>query len=221
MTGSVGPDAAGRPTANGIAVLVLVVAVTSVYALPQILYFVDGRRDAVILALDEAPYVARVQEVMNGHWRPVDQYLWESKHNQFLLPYGAELAIGLPARLLRVNIDTTMIAVRFVAPALLTLALYRLFSLLTSSVRWSVFGVALVMLEPGSYFYQPFHYLTSWLGTPSREHLTLLYTRFHNPLVLALPFVLAAAAVYEALEAEEVRRRSIAGFRQKTPKLSF
>lgn len=189
----------------------LALAVSFAYGLPQLLYFADGHPDALIQAIDEAPYVARVQEVMNGDWRVSDPYLWETKARPALLPYGAELVLGSIGTMLGLDIDAVIVAVRFIAPACLTLALIWFAFLVTQSVGWSVVAAAVVLLEPGTYYYKPFLYLTSYtVGYPDYTGLQLLYTRFHNPLVLAVPFVLAAAAVYRALQTSERRDLHIA-----------
>lgn len=195
-----------------IGALLLALAASLIYSLPQLLYFADGRPDALIQTMDEAPYVARVQEVLDGHWRVSDQYLWETKASPSVLPNHVELVLGGIGRAGGLTAETTLIAVRLIAPACLALAVIWLAFLLTQSAGWAAAAAALVLLEPGTYYYKPFQYLTSLaFGAPEPGQLELLYTRFHNPLVLAIPFVLAAGAVYRALVTKTRRDICVAG----------
>lgn len=172
-------------------------AVSVAFALPQVLYLVDGNRHAVILRMDEAPYVARVREVLDGYWRPVDQYIWEHKANPPVLPWATEMVLGLATLVAGADVDAMLITVRFVAPAMVTVLLFAFLRLLTESAGWAIAGTALILLEPGSYFVKPFAYATRLLlERPGPDEMALFYTRFHNPLVLIIPFLVAVVAVY-------------------------
>lgn len=193
------------------AALVVVASITFVYALPQLRYLSDGHHAALIQRLDEAPYAARVREVLDGHWRASDQYLWEHKSNPPVLPYGAELFLAAVASVFRLDVDGLIIGVRLMAPALLAWLLYRLLRMLTSSVAWSAFGTALILLEPGTLSYKPFFYPAQVLGWQRSTDPWLAYQRFHNPVVLAIPFLIAVIAFYRALTLGRTRDVVLAG----------
>jgi hypothetical protein len=191
--------------------LVIALAISAVYGLPQLLYFADGHPDALIHTTDESPYFARVQEVMDGHWRVSDPYLWETKTRPAIVPYAPELLLGSIGKALGLDIDTLVILVRSIAPASLAIAIMWFAFLVTQSVGWSILSAAVVLLEPGSYYSQPFHYLTSLVGSPDSSRLQLLYQRFHNPVVLLIPCVLALAGIFRALHTQQRSAIYLAG----------
>lgn len=181
--------------------IVVALCVSVVFGLPQIRYFADGHLHAVIQDGDEMSYAAKVRDAIDGHWRAASPYVWEHKSAPAFTPYGGEMFLGSISWLTRLDLDSLIILTRFLAPAVSALLLMRILFALTGSSAWSALGAGMVLLEPGTYYYKPVYYFTMLLvDFPPLSDMPLLYSRFLNPLLLIIPFLVSVLFLFRALE---------------------
>lgn len=183
-----------------------------VFSLPQILYFLDGHRHAVIQDHDEMAYAARLRDVLDGHWRAASPYVWEHKTGPALTPYGGGMFLGSLAWLTGLDLDALIIGSRFVAPAALATLLTLILFALTGSAAWSAIGASLLLLDPWTYHSKPFYFVANLVfGIAPPPHMPLPYSRFVNPLVLLIPFLVTVYALFRALARPRRTEAVIAG----------
>lgn len=83
---------------------------------------------------NEDYYLARIQEIIDGHWLVSSQGFYEYKDQVPLAPPTIELVYALPSLLLGVSTVDVLIASRFILPFLLFLLVYVLLRRLTGNL---------------------------------------------------------------------------------------
>lgn len=75
---------------------------------------------------DETVYLARIQEVLDGHVSIASPYFFEYKHFPTVYPVVGELFYSIPAAFLKIPVSTILIGTKFAYPFVLTLLIYAL-----------------------------------------------------------------------------------------------
>lgn len=201
----------GRWSAARYALLTSVL-VAFVFGFPQLLYLLDGHRYALLQNSDEYAYAAHLRETLDGHWRAASPYVWEHKDKFAFMPYGSKFLLGAVGRVTGLDIDGVIILTRFAAAAGMAGLLFFIFQALTRSPGWAAVGTAVVLLEPGTFYYKPFYYVLRMVFDPLHgDEIPLVYSRFMNPLVMLLPFLACVLFLVRALATRRTLDVALAG----------
>ena len=136
---------------------------------------------------NEDYYMAKIQDIIDGHWLANSPYLYDYKNKLSLIFPVGEYLYAWPALLFGVSVASILMATKFIFPVLLFLLVY--FLLYNLSKRTSgdkinaIFGGLLVTI--GEYFV---NYKDTWLILTGQNHNLYLsiWTRPVNPITGAL-----------------------------------
>lgn len=173
--------------------LIFAVIVGMVSVLPQFLAIKaigsDYKGIHFMYTANEDAYMARIQEIIDGHWSVSSAFFYEYKNWKTIMPPTGEYFYALPAILLRVSLSNVLVATKFLFPAILFLLIYFLLlnlgdglGALSGKVN-AVVGGLFVTLG-----YDLIDYKTAWQFLIGQRETTnlLLWTRPVNPVTGAL-----------------------------------
>jgi len=152
---------------------------------------------------NEDIYMARIQEVIDGHWRVGSPLFYEYKdRSNMMLPIG-EYVYAIPALLFKIPLANIMIISKFVLPAILFLLVY--FFILKLSLKSDSFGSKINAVAGGLFVtlgYDLIDFKTSWLMLIGKMKVfnLLVWTRPVNPIIgaiLIFSFLLLVWGIYK------------------------
>src|SRR3989344_490462 len=115
--------------------LLFALLVGVIYVAPNILFVISLVEDYQGIPMMETPnedfYLARVQEILDGHPSVGSAAYWEYKNEPPISPPTGEFLYALPTLIFGISPSTTLVGSRFVLPALLFLLVYFLARRLT------------------------------------------------------------------------------------------
>lgn len=132
--------------------IVLAIVIGLIMVLPQA-YFRYENRDAYqgielnMKGSDELFYLARIQEVKDGHWSLANPFWKEGKDLSYLQPAGSEILAAWFGQIFGLNLANTVLLERFVFPAVIFLFVYALVFLLSKRKIISLLASATVLLS--------------------------------------------------------------------------
>ena len=170
-------------------ILAILVGATSIapHLLAQNALGTDYQGFPLLFQSNEDYYLARVQEIIDGHWLVSSSYIFEYKNNLTLVFPIGEFLYAFPALLLGVSAVHVLMATKFIFPALLFLLIYVLLYNLSKQTRGdkinAIFGGLLITI--GTYFA---NYKETWsiLTGQSSDLFLSIWTRPVNPITGAL-----------------------------------
>lgn len=174
-------------------ILFFALLVGTVSVLPQFLAIraIGGDYEGIhfMYTANEDVYMARIQEIIDGHWGVGSAFFYEYKNWKTLMPPTGEYFYAIPAILLGVSLPSVLIASKFLFPAILFFLVYLL--ILKLSNDSNSLGVKLNAVVGGLFItlgYDLVDFKTTWLFLNSKITTTnlLLWTRPVNPITGAL-----------------------------------
>lgn len=173
--------------------LILVVIVGTVSVLPQFLAVraigSDYEGIHFMYTANEDVYMARIQEVVDGHWGLGSVFFSEYKDWPTMLPPLGEYFYALPVILSPVSLSNVLIASKFLLPAVLFLAVYYLIvklsrdpELLSSKLNAAVGGLLVTL----GYDLIDYQYVIGLFRNPGVALSLPLWTRPVNPIIGAI-----------------------------------
>lgn len=159
-------------------------------------------------------YLARIQEILDGHPMLGSFFLFEYKDQVPLTPPGGELFYAVPSILLSISPVNILIASRFFLPFVLFLLVYHLIRLLTANKEFlsnkinAVAGALLITLGYDLIDYRTiFNYLK---GSASPESF-LIWSRPVNPVLGAIFLMSFLLLVWLVIKEEKRKKLPIVG----------
>lgn len=165
----------------------------------------------LLFQANEDYYMARIQDVIDGHWLINSPYLYEYKNNlSVIFPIG-EYLYALPALLFGIPVVSVLMATKFIFPALLFLLIYfLLYDLLkrTEGDKISaIFGGLLITI--GIDFV---NYRDTWSILTGQHNFYLsIWTRPVNPITGALFLFLFLILLWKSIRSDKWRYSVAAG----------
>lgn len=187
-------------------VLALLVGATSVapHLLAQNSLGADYQGFPLLFHSNEDYYMARIQDIVDGHWMANSPYLYEFKDKlSLVLPVG-EYLYALPALLFNIPVVSVLMAAKFIFPALLFWLIYILLYNLSKRTSGdkinSIFGGLLITL--GFYFV---NYKDTWSILTGRNANLYLsdWTRPVNPITGAILLFIFLILFWKSLRSDK------------------
>ncbi|MBU2265369.1 hypothetical protein KJ784_04290 [Patescibacteria group bacterium] len=175
---------------HGVAcLLAILVGTTSIapHLLAQNALGADYQGFPLLFQSNEDYYLARVQEIIDGHWLVSSPYIYEYKNSLSLVFPVGEYLYALPSLMFGVSVLSILMATKFIFPALLFLLVYILLYNLSGRAKGdkitASFGGLLITL--GIHFV---NYKSTWaiLTGQSSDLFLSMWTRPVNPITGAL-----------------------------------
>lgn len=184
--------------------ILVAVLVGLIYVAPNIIFIFslgDKYQGIPIIGTsDEDFYLARIQEIIDGHPAVGSAVFWEYKDRPAICPPLGEFFYAWPSRLFKVSPVNILIASRFILPLILFLLIYCLIRRLTDNLNFwakinAVAGGLFVLLG-----YDLIDYRTVWgiLTGLNSPNSFLLWARPVNPImggIFLFAFLLCLLAV--------------------------
>ena len=161
---------------------------------------------------NEDYYLARVQDIIDGHWLTSSPYLYEYKNDlPVIFPIG-EYLYAWPTLIFGVSALSVLMATKFIFPALLFLLAYVLLHNLSEPAKsdkiTALFGGLLITL--GVYFV---NYKSTWaiLTGQSSELYLSMWTRPVNPITGALLLFIFLILFWKSIGSDKWPFQAVAG----------
>lgn len=178
---------------NNYLILVFALLVGIVSVLPYIMAPIqlgsDYKGIPFIYQANEDVYLARIREVIDGHYSVASTFFYEYKNWHTILPPVGEYLYALPAILFSIPLTDLLLVSKFLLPAILFLVIYYLIirlsrnSELLSSKLNAIVGGLLVTL---GYDLVDYQYVIKLFKEPGVALSLSLWTRPVNPIIGAI-----------------------------------
>lgn len=164
-----------------------------IYGGPHI-WFVISNKDIyqgipMIHIANEDFYLARVQEIINGHYTLGSQGYYEYKDQLPLSPPTGEFIYALPTLIFGMSLTATLLAANFIFPLILFLLIYALFYRLASQddkLTTKVTAVAVGTFVTLGYDLVDYRTVWSYLTGANHPSQWLIWSRPVNPILGAI-----------------------------------
>jgi hypothetical protein len=174
----------------------------------------DGYQGIPLLAMDDEDiYLARMQEVLDGHEAIGSPFFYEYKDMVPLVPPIGEYLYAFPTKWLHFPLTSVALFAKFIFPALLFLMAYRLTSALiafSDGIKHRL--TALLGGIVVTFGYEPVPWnLFAWLKGHALENNLSLWTRSVNPIVGAIIVFGCLILVVDFVRSKRLRSAIVAG----------
>ncbi len=163
---------------------------------------------------DEDIYLARMHEILDGHWMVGSPYFHEYKDSVSMLPPLGEAYYAVPSMLFQIPLTEIVVFSKFLLPLILFLLAYvlalRLMDVGRPENRKLTACAAAVMIVIG-YSTIPFSELAHWVRTGSIAQNLPLWTRLVNPVTGAILLFSYFLVVWELWNGRRRRHAWVAG----------
>lgn len=169
--------------------LLTAVFIAFIYGLPNIFFIVslgNEYRDIPMLQTpNEASYLARIQEAVDGHEALGSPFFFEYKDEPPLSPPTGEWLYALPSLLFGVSPATTLVVSKFILPAILFFLVYLILLRLTggNGLPQQLNAIAAGLLVVLGYDLVDYRTILSYLEGTSSPGSFLLWARPVNPIL--------------------------------------
>ena len=168
--------------------IILAVLIGIIMAIPHIYFIVDNKevyQGIMMSGLDEEYYLARMQEVRDGHYFMASPFWQEYKDQPNLWPPLSENLAVLTGRFFGLNLINTVLFGNFVFPFLIFLILYALVYSMSKGKSLALFSAMVISLAPNLTDPQS---LWRLLSSGQTSDTFLAYSRLISPQIHALFF---------------------------------
>lgn len=161
---------------------------------------------------NEDHYLARIQEILDGHWLVASPQLYEYKDNlPLVFPIG-EYLYALPSLLFGVPVLFTFVAFKLIFPALLFLLVYFLiYNLSRRTVSDRITASLGGLLVTLGFNFVNYKQVWSLLAGQSIDPLTSVWTRPVNPITGALFLFIFLILFWKSFNSEKRRYSAMSG----------
>ena len=197
--------------------ILFAVAVGFLYVAPQMWFVaVLGEKYQGIPMLqtpNEDSYLARIQEIIDGHGSLGSPFLYEYKNLPPLSPPTGEWLYALPALLFDISPATVLVVSKFILPAVLFLLVYALILRLTRTSGWQqkLNAIACALLIVLGYDLIDYRTVLSYLQGDASPGSFLLWARPVNPILGAIFLFSFLLFVWAIMENTKRRKSAVVG----------
>ncbi len=176
---------------------ILIATVVGILCSAPFLYFTQTQeyKGVVMMGSDaEDHYLARMQEVAEGHWSTANTFL-PNKDQPYLQPGGGELLAMSPGALMQLSASQTEMLNKFLFPFFAALLLYALGYLITRSRGAGVLCAAAVLLGDGNLLSNTNAWKSLFHGSAINTNF-LSWSRPINPEVSGIALIASLLLMY-------------------------